>query len=287
MRAVNDLANTLTAGAPVSGAPITRISDVNTKRGAAKHSKAFAALCLWLLMLPPCYAATDTRFIELIPDLTQTDIRGRSFGDGSQFCGPVAVSNSLAWLADKRGAQIEMAITLASKAYMDTSLVNGTGTMGMLKGIKRMSNELFGGYKTLLYQGWRIHQSEFATGVRTPQLSWLTEHITPRSAVWLNVGWYARQNEGKDLRRVGGHWLTLVGYQGGDTLILHDPAPRAGRAFANEYVKVETLHEGRLTGKNKGLPQQAKGFLSLTEGMHIKAGAQLAVVDGAIVLVLR
>lgn len=259
---------------------------MTAKRGTAKRPNTFAALCLWLLILPP-YAATDTRFIDLIPDLTQTDIQGSSFGDGSQFCGPVAVSNSLTWLADKRGAEIEMAIKLASKAYMGTSLVNGTGTMGMLKGIERMSNELFGGYKTLLYQGWRIHQDEFATGVRTPQLSWLRQHISHRSAVWLNVGWYARQSGRQALRRVGGHWVTLVGYQGGDTLILHDPAPRAGSAFANEYVKVETLHEGRLVGKTKGLPQPAKGLLSLTEGMHIKAGAQLAIVDGAIVLALR
>ena len=67
-----------------------------------------------------------------------------------------------------------------------------------------------------------------------------------------------------------------------NVLIVHDPAPRAGQSFANEYVQTSMIRSGMLEGKLAGLPRLAKGYLRLGNGMHIKSGADVAIVDGAI-----
>lgn len=237
---------------------------------------------LLLVLATPVVA--DTRHIDIIPDFTQSDIQGTAHDNGNQYCGPVAVSNSLVWLAKGKHEQLTIIKHLASKTYMNTSLRNGTGTKGMLNGIAKMSTRLFGSFQSLSYQGWRIHQAKYSLGVRKPQLSWLKEGISHKSAVWLNIGWYKKSAKGADYVRVGGHWVTLVGYQGIDTLVIHDPSPRAGNHFENEFVKIKKLVSGKLTGKKKGLPISAQGFLSLTNGMHMPSKADFAIIDGAIVL---
>ena len=97
----------------------------------------------------PSHATTE--FANQIPDFTQTDIRGSYYGNGQQFCAPVAVSNSIMWLADRSNGQIELIKKLASSSYMNTSLQNGTGTTGVLNGVDRIAHELFGSYKRLEY----------------------------------------------------------------------------------------------------------------------------------------
>ncbi|MCG8668107.1 MAG: C39 family peptidase [Pseudomonadales bacterium] len=243
----------------------------------------YKLIVLWICVFTP-FANANTRYINKIPDFTQTEIKGASFGNGQQFCGPTAVSNSIIWLSKSKDSQADLIKKLASKPYMNTSLKNGTGTKGMLKGIHKISRELFGNYRTLTYKGWRIHQKKYSSGEKAPDINWLKEGISAKSAVWLNIGWYKRAANHIDFVRTGGHWVTLVGHQGKNTLIIHDPAPRAGKHFANEYVRAEKLRSGKLTGKKKGLPISAKGFLALKEGMHIKKKADYAIIDGAIIL---
>jgi len=239
-------------------------------------------LTLWMLLLSANAVGAESVYLNRIPDFTQTDVHGSEFGDGSQFCGPVAVSNSLMWLSGSRGSQLALIKKLASPGYMNTSLKHGTGTEGMLKGIEKIVSETLGGHKTLRYQGWRKPQAEFTTGVSVPQLPWIRSGVKKNSAVWVNVGWY-QQKANSEFRRLGGHWLTLVGY-GDDHLIFHDPSPRAGDSFANEIVYYSVLQSGELTGKKAGLPRPARGFISLERGMHIKSSADYAIVDGVILL---
>ncbi len=92
--------------------------------------------------------------------------------------------------------------------------------------------------------------------------------LNRRGAVWINVGWYKFNLKTNEYRRVGGHWVTLVGYNKG-RLVIYDPASRAGSTFSNEFVSYSVLKNGRLTGKKKGLPQLAKGYHKLGDGMHI------------------
>ena len=70
----------------------------------------------------------------------------------------------------------------------------------------------------------------------------------------------ARKNEYK---RVDGHWVTPVG-SNGKQLIFHDPSPRAGGGFSNEFE-----------GRKSGLPTKEKG-------MHIKSSAEFTIIDGVV-----
>ncbi|MEL6440597.1 MAG: C39 family peptidase [Cyanobacteria bacterium J06621_8] len=231
----------------------------------------------------PSYATTN--FVNQIPDFTQTDIKGIQNGNGQQFCAPVAVSNSIMWLANLKYGQAELIQKLASPNYMNTSLQNGTGTTGLLIGTDKIARELFGSYKRLEYQGWRKHSQRFSSKIKTPQLEWIKDGISRNSAVWLNIGWYEYDSFQDEYIRTGGHWVTVVGYSQ-DTLILHDPSPRAGKAFSNEYVQVDKLTSGILTGQKAGLPILAKGFYSLGNGMHLKSNADYAIIDGAVLFEL-
>ena len=75
--------------------------------------------------------------------------------------------------------------------------------------------------------------------------------------------------------------MTLAGYDS-SVLIIHDPAPRAGQSFANEYVHTSMIGSGALAGTIPGLPVPARGFLLLGEGMHVKQIADVGIIDGAV-----
>jgi len=230
-------------------------------------------------------AAANTDFINEIPDFTQSQITGWEHRNGSQYCGPVAVSNSLYWLAGMTGSPENLIKLLASSRYMNTDVRKGTRTTQMLNGIHAMATDMFGGYGSLEYQGWKLHPSRFSAGIMVPDFHWITQELSQDAAVWLNVGWYRYDREENLYHRVGGHWVTLVGYDR-NVLIIHDPAPRAGQSFANEYVHTSVIKSGTLAGRLAGLPRSAEGYLLLGNGMHIKSTADVAIVDGAIRLKL-
>lgn len=244
--------------------------------------------------------------IDSIPDLMQTDKRANFPGGGTVYCCLVAVANSFMWLdsngfpdlvqdsGDQFDDEIRLVKLLASKAYMDTSLVDGTGTTKLMRGIKKYVQER--GYKIerLEYQGWRKHPEEIRTRFPAPQLNWIKKGIIGNGAVWINVGWYKYIPSENEYKRIAGHWVTLVGYgkdeemrANPDILIFHDPSPRAGKEFSNEFVLVSRIRSGKLTGEWKGLPRSAAGYYKLTGGMHIKRGADFAILDGAVVLKLK
>jgi hypothetical protein len=229
----------------------------------------------------PLMAASNTAFINAIPDFTQSRITGWQHGHGSEYCAPVAVSNSLIWMTNLKGDQADLAKLLASSRYMNTDVWRGTTTNDLLRGVDAIARYLFGGYRSLEYQGWKTHPIQYSTGTRVPDFRWITDSISKDSAVWLNVGWYQYDWLNDIYYRVGGHWVTLVGYDA-SILILHDPAPRAGESFANEYVHTSRIGSGTLAGTISGLPRSAIGYLLLGEGMHVKKVADVAIVDGAV-----
>ena len=237
------------------------------------------AVLLILAFSQPCVGAIS--YVNEIPDFTQTDVAGVAAGNGRQYCAPVAVSNSLAWFGGDEGAQLDIIKRLAGKGYMNTSLKNGTGTTSVLRGVDRISKELLGGYKTLEYEGWRKHPEKYSRGVKVPSVERMKSSISEKSAAWVNVGWY-KYNKGKnEYRRIGGHWVTLVGSTVRQ-LVFHDPSPRAGGSFSNEFVEYRKLENGRLTGNKLGLPTSARGYVALGNGMHVKSGADVAIIDGVV-----
>lgn len=229
----------------------------------------------------PAMADSNTAYIDSIPDFTQSHINGRQYGYGSELCAPVAVSNSIAWMTGNADNQYALATRLASPAYMNTNVWKGTSTAGVLNGVDAIAKALFGCYRGLEYQGWKKHPRRFATGESIPDLNWIRQGVGRMSAVWLNVGWYRYFRRSNSYHRIGGHWVTLVGYDD-RLLILHDPAPRAGDVFANEYVNTGRIKSGTLVDRATGQHRAAGGYLLLGEGMHIKKGADVAIIDGAV-----
>jgi hypothetical protein len=240
--------------------------------------------------------------LDSTADLTQTDPNAGLPNGGKSHCGPVAVSNSLLWLADngfdnlapiladRRKVQFEIARALGSKHYMNTNVKRGTGASGVLEGVGRYIEDNGYEYRYLKYQGWRNHPSRFGLGVAVPELDWLKSGVRGNSGVWLNVGWYKYDSSNDEYVRIGGHWVTLVGYGvdengrcGPAILIIHDPAPRCGKD-PHEYVQMKLMNSGRLTGKSSGLPRQAKGYYIMAGGMHVRKGADFGILDGAVVL---
>ena len=71
-------------------------------------------------------------------------------------------------------------------------------------------------------------------------------------------------------------------------LIIHDSSDRSGTTFSNQYVRLEKLESGRLIKMPEtdiqGYPRNAKGLYKLVGEMKIKQGADVGIMQGAIVL---
>lgn len=242
-----------------------------------------------------------------VPDLTQTDPDLGLPGGGSSYCGPVSVSNSIIYLGengfdrllpvgdDRRSQQLQLVGILSSRSYMGTDPWGGTGANGILRGLERYLKRADYEYEQLAYQGWRGHQRRFRTGQRTPQLEWLRSALHRGGVAFINVGWYRPLRPSKQYVRRGGHWLTVVAAgkdaQGNPdelALVLHDPAPYAGDEPTREFVKAELLEEGWLVPRASSIASfPAKGYYVLGGGMHTKRPEDVAILDGAITLVLK
>jgi len=248
------------------------------------------------------YPGIYTEKVDSVPDMTQTDPAAKLPNGGRSHCGPVAVSNSLMWLAgngfenlspnlqEPGKAHFEIARSLGSKKYMNTNLETGTGAGGVLEGLARYIDDKGYEYSYLKFQGWRKHPERFGLGEPIPDLNWLKSGIEGNSAVSLNIGWYEYNPSTNEYARIGGHWVTLVGYGVDEKgkadpaiLIIHDPAPRGGKN-PHDYVRMELIDAGRLTGRQSGLPRSAKGYYKMTGGMHVKKTADFGILDCAVVL---
>jgi hypothetical protein len=240
--------------------------------------------------------------MDSIPDLGQTDPTVSFPHGGIHLCGPVAVSNSLMWLArqgyrrllpnieEPKACQAALTMRISSEEYMDTTLEYGTSPSAVLVGLSRYIKDCGYEYRRLEYQGCRKHPREFSTGVSVPELSWIKKGLLGDSAVFLNIGWYEHPDQINSYRRIGGHWVTLVGFGFDETgktdpdiLIVHDPASKTGNA--NEFVRFERISEGRLSGVNG--THNAAGFLKIVRGIRIDSKADCAILDGVIVLEMQ
>ena len=262
---------------------------------------------VWVVMVCACLvpaglaAGSYTEKIFTTPDYLQTDSAyGGLPGGGSNYCGPVSASNSIMWLADRGYAglapdtgdrkydQFLVAEELGT-VYMNSH--NGTSAWELTNGLKNyvvMSGYSSPAYRSIEYQGWRYVSSQFDTGIDVPELDWIRSGVEGFRSAWLNVGWYDYSAGTDTYTRIGGHWITLVGYghdgqvEAPDYFVAHDPAPRAGSGFANECVLPEEILSGTLTGAT-GLPRSAAGYYKMTGGMHVKGSADFGILDGAVV----
>ena len=221
----------------------------------------------------------ETAFYNEIPDLLQTLSSADFAGDGQQFCAPVAVSNSLVWLEKNKDQQYQINLVkkLSSSSYMNTNIKNGTNVFGLTQGVHKYAIERWGGYKTLEYSGWSKAPKEFRSSLPKPTLNWINQALHRNGAVWLNIGWY--NAEGTNYKRTGGHWVTLVGYEKGK-LIIHDPAPRAGKEFSNQFISLRLLNGGQLINRTR--TTNARDHFIIDSGMKISSKGQYGIIDGAV-----
>ena len=242
-----------------------------------------------------------------IPDLCQTDPAGKFPDKGGDFCGPVSVSNSLMYLAkssfpklqptaaSERESQFKIIHRLASKEFMDTVEKDGTSPPRLMTGVQKFIEEA--GYKVarLEQQGWKESTKQFPRKAEIPSVEWMKEGLAAKGgAVWLNVGWYKVNAATNEYQRLGGHWVTLVGYgrtrNGADDelmLLIHDPAPRTGMKPLTQRVKLAPLNKGSLqrnVSQGEVRRRDAKGFYEMKGEMKLKSGADTAILDAAVVL---
>src|SRR6202034_2187503 len=114
--------------------------------------------------------------VSSTPDLTQTDPRGQFAENGTNYCAPVAVSNSFVWLSDHGypkllpdsgknispankqtellNRQIALAKILSSPEFMNTKADEGTYVDNVLLGIKKYVQKQGYAIKQLSYQGF-------------------------------------------------------------------------------------------------------------------------------------
>jgi hypothetical protein len=241
--------------------------------------------------------------VTAIPDLMQSHVEAGLPDGGKVYCGPVAVSNSLVWLSkngfeklvassvDDPRSQGALALLISSPPYMRTTLLSGTDTQKFISGIEKYV-QAAGLPFQLAYQGWEEAPSKYSRGSDLPQLDFIKSGVLGPSAAWLKIGWYRYDVVRRDVyRRFAAHWVTVVGYgkneKGIDdpnVLIVHDPAPRSGVLASHDYVEVSLLERGTLELWRDGPRRAAAGFYKLAGGLKIKEGADLGILDGAVVL---
>ncbi|HVE72180.1 MAG TPA: hypothetical protein VNI54_12495 [Thermoanaerobaculia bacterium] len=184
-----------------------------------------------------------------------------------------------------REAQIAMIRELAGSDSMGTSPTIGTNAAQLIRGVESYVTAAGYTIAELSYEGWRAVGEDYEYSEH-PAIEDIKAAIADdQSAVWLNVGWYEHDEDSGDYARKGGHWVTVVGYDG-DDLLIHDPAPNAGPRFRTQQISLEEIAEGRLTGNERNLPRDAAGYYEVGGEMAVSTG-KICILDGAVFLRLE
>lgn len=249
------------------------------------------------------YGATAQKAAET-PHFWQLDPRGGFANGGRDYCGPVAISDSLVYLAhhgfpellpagEGDAAQIALINLLASSHYLGTDPDKGTGCGSVLKGIEKYV--VANGYQctTMEYKGLKVlgrREQEFNIADR-PDLDWMKRGILdPHGAVWLDVGWYT-QTAGGQWKRTGGHWVPMVGFDATDenALLIHNPGTRGNGDRPDDPAK-DVVHlkpvDGGTLDTGYGPAEDAAGRYQIAGPGLPMARDQVAFLEAAIVVVV-
>lgn len=230
--------------------------------------------------------------IKSTPDLVQTCKEANFSKNGSFYCAPVAVSNSLVWLSKNnliplkltdRFDQYNLVKKLAKDKYFRTDTHKGTGVNSLTKGLDKYLNSIGVKNYKISHSGWRVCKDKYNNDNQL-DIKWINENISGNQVQWLNIGWY-RENNGK-MYRFGGHWLTVVDYYKRKCYVL-DPAPRNGIKKKTHLLTIGLSPEYKLRGKTKGLPSTSKGMLKIEKGFNFKDGTDLCLIDSSVSLLIN
>ena len=192
-----------------------------------------------------------------MPNLCQVDKRsGFLCKSPNPYCGPVAVSNALVYLA-RNGfpmiispmgklslltAQYKLVELLVK--YINTTKSDGTYPLDLINGLEKYIRER--GYRiSISFKGFSENPEEderYYDASKIPSLQWIMKGAIGDSNVILNIGYY-KYKKSRELKyeRNGGHYATVAGFKSTkDELIIHDPDP--DRALANSRLIRICLH---------------------------------------------
>lgn len=171
-----------------------------------------------------------------------------------------------------------------------------------MRGVERYLSEQ--GYAIedyrIKYQSWS-HSAGFE-GLSIPDIKAIKKGILGDGAVWLFVGFYKFDQHKDEYLIISHHYVTLVGYgvdeygrENPDVLIVHDPAPRSGPGISHDHVHIEVIEHGTITvdpGSQfafaySQLPIDAAGYYKLGAGLAYNPNADVAILDGVIILEMK
>ena len=254
---------------------------------------------------PAIAAAYDTQRLDRMPDFTQTDPALGLPNGGRKYCAPVAAANALVWLSEDRGYSrllpirglsttekvATVARTLGEPDFMSTAPKGGTSHHRFLTGLERYIEQA--SYNaTLRYRGrWQM-EDRFVDSLSAPDISWIRDQFDDGAAVWLSIGFYEEGSTPGELKRIGGHIVTVAGYgvdangsADRDMLILHDSDDDGGTEIQRQYLGFEELRRGHFTNRDGDHAGDADGHLVVKSGYRLRSGI-VAIIDSAISLEL-
>lgn len=223
---------------------------------------------------------TDQTRDELTPDIKQ--FSSELPGGGEIYCGPVATANVLIWLS-RRGyerlasqpcsdsiCQYDLVKLLGDTEYFNIDAEDGTNEVNIKRGLSAYFSKQSYRIDILDYKGWGKSK------VEPVSIEWINQAFQNEAGVLLRIGWYKFIRESKSYRRIGGHWVTLVGIEG-NSWYLHDPRlPGSG----SKKISLSLLSAGQLMRKN-GAAVPATGFFRLG-GSYRKMGADEVILEGVL-----
>lgn len=227
---------------------------------------------------PEISQSPDYKRISSIPDYYQKENRFGTYPlNGSMYCGPVAVSNSIVWLAkngfpslvefsnDPLLDQHRVIEKLASKGYMNTRSIGST-VQDLCRGVEKYLDDCdIDG--TLFFEGMYTVSNDFR-GASIPELDTIIKFTTGARAAWLNIGWYKYDLRTNEYHKNGGHWVTLAGYKnqnGAISLIINNPGTKKRQM---EFLNIERIRNGTIFNGNKNFHVDALGFYRFKTGKN-------------------
>ncbi|MEW5818702.1 MAG: C39 family peptidase [Cyanobacteriota bacterium] len=243
---------------------------------------------------------TDKMF--QIPDFKQ---QNPAFPDnGSYYCGPASVSNSLFYLKENgypditnNKSQVELVKELAT--YFKTNPDSGSTVNDFCNGLNNFIKDKGYTVKKLEYQGYRPIDKFKNSNI--PKLDDIKQAIEKNCVVFLLFGFYQKPviNNGKVVyKRDDGHWTTLVGHSfdgsnfNSNYLVVHDPFHSNIKAIENRYIELQQLHNGilkpNINDKESTLQQNAAGYYKINKGIdYLDKNQLVSILDGVVILELE
>ncbi len=273
-------------------------------RNVPMNSVILVVLMIVLFFAGPVQAASyDTSRMDQFPDFSQTDPALRLPGGGTHYCVPVATANALVWYAKERGytdllpvkgmSMTEKVSTVARQLgesrYMSTAPKGGTSHVKFMQGLSSYISDA--GYSSKIsYRGrWNMPKKYGRIDVGAPDIYSIQDKFSNGSAVFLSIGYYKEGDRPGELKRIGGHFVTVVGFgvdKNGnvdrDMVVLHDPGDRRSPDVKKRYLRLEQMRRNRFINR-RGDESDASEHLKITEGMNLRRGV-VGVIDAVVAL---